>query len=1328
DHPVHLDKPAVHVSSHRSSSYHLTFHLHKHHSNEHYIKVSKIVIDVVYSLRADHEKIKSFFAGLKDSRKKIKFNGRGNAGLSSIGYMLHSVIRRGISLESVEHNSQPGTYIQAREERNSQLIVYGMMASMYDKSDSGDDVSAKDGVPAEDCVPTEVVISAESVDSADCVVVSAEVSVSADCSVPAGGAQIVFWTLRNQFDATVISLNSYKEAVKTFERQIKHYQNNQLAYEEKIRVLSYDLADKSNILEYKKKLINQASQENNSMTARTKQGLGFHNWIGDDDWGFGNSEFSVFTPDLDDIGAKPIYNRFDKVDHMKAVPPPMTGNYKPTSNASDDNEIVREYGKQTSETTEIKNFLRGVRNSNDSAFFDFSDRSSEPSPKDFSSFDSSMECSEPSTSDNDSQDSTSVKSTGSASEETRVTGSILGPTPFLLLPLISAEFPLLLISRATKMDSHNTYDKAKDRACSHTVVLKHVWNRDKLEDFVAIDGGEVTFGGGVGHITGKVTIRTKTMDFENVLYVKELDQFNLISVSLICDKKHRVLFTENECIVLSSSSSYLISWFYSLFQGDSTCLSFCLIDFYSQGHHHWLLAKASVDESNKWHRRLGHVNFKNMNKLMSIPGFFGYFFMEHKSEDIPSSSKILSNLVEKSVQPQGNVSSPVQTRSQLKEKKQSASAFMEPASVDQALNNPDWVEAMQEEMQQFKNQQVWVLVELPKGKRAIGTKWILKNKRDARGIVCRNKARLVAQGHRQEEGIDYTLTVFATRLLELRANQIYLAFSLIYGTFMVYQMDVKSAFLNGKIEEELWRAWYATLSSFLLRMDIDGEHDPDSLYKENANDIILVQVSPTTSNLLAVKRIFKYLKAFPKLGLWYPRDSPFHLEAFSDSDYAGATGDRNLLRWNVNILRESGYLLGHVKSKLSWLHLLVKQKYVEMIMLWLSIPTVLFLVSADLFADGIVGSSNFWQPPQSFPSDGMWHCCPTMMPMHLPSLRLLYDVLCAKMPRCKPLSTSMMIYNSGIADTLGYVPDQGGTVMPLLPTMLTIVDESVGQSSQEVPQMHPDPNPSTIDLPVSELPHATHLLLLHLLVPRWTRDRVQLLQLLLKATGGAPIFESPLGLTHVPQSLHLSVLTEKVSSLENALTDMKQTHGKVVIRLINKVKRLENKLKQRKRNVIVSDEDDEMVEPDADWDVFLDLARRSPTSGHVTPSMATTSKPLSEEEIEAALTLSAARAKQRSFHTMYTISGWLKLFVSAAVGIPAESSGLATSIPSPLFTTSTVVSTATVAHPSTSFAPSTVEKASSPLRDPTKGKGVAETTSHVPSSHERVRDQHAAII
>jgi len=73
---------------------------------------------------------------------------------------------------------------------------------------------------------------------------------------------------------------------------------------------------------------------------------------------------------------------------------------------------------------------------------------------------------------------------------------------------------------------------------------------------------------------------------------------------------------------------------------------------------------------------------------------------------------------------------------------------MEPTSVSQALADSSWLEAVQEDMLQFKNQQVWILVPLPDGKYAIGTKWILKNKRDARGIVVKNKARLVAQGFR----------------------------------------------------------------------------------------------------------------------------------------------------------------------------------------------------------------------------------------------------------------------------------------------------------------------------------------------------------------------------------------------------------------------------------------------------------------------------------------------------------------------------------------------------------------------------------------------------
>ncbi|GJX40605.1 putative ribonuclease H-like domain-containing protein [Tanacetum coccineum] len=175
----------------------------------------------------------------------------------------------------------------------------------------------------------------------------------------------------------------------------------------------------------------------------------------------------------------------------------------------------------------------------------------------------------------------------------------------------------------------------------------------------------------------------------------------------------------------------------------------------------------------------------------------------------------------------GDISSPVLTRGSLKKSKFGESALagyvhdqqrnnhtdylhclfacflsqLEPSSVAQALNDPDWVEAMQEEMQQFVHQEVWKLVPLPEGKTAIGTKWILKNKRDARGIVVRNKARLVAQGHRQEEGIDYD-EVFAP-VARIEAIRLFLAFASYMG-FMVYQMDVKSAFLYGEIDEEVY--------------------------------------------------------------------------------------------------------------------------------------------------------------------------------------------------------------------------------------------------------------------------------------------------------------------------------------------------------------------------------------------------------------------------------------------------------------------------------------------------------------------------------------------
>nr|GEU36719.1 hypothetical protein [Tanacetum cinerariifolium] len=106
-----------------------------------------------------------------------------------------------------------------------------------------------------------------------------------------------------------------------------------------------------------------------------------------------------------------------------------------------------------------------------------------------------------------------------------------------------------------------------------------------------------------------------------------------------------------------------------------------------------------------------------------------------------------------------------------------------------------------EELLQFKLQEVWILVDLPNKKRAIGTKWVFKNKKDERGIIIRNKPRLIAQGHIQEERINYD-EVFAP-VARIEATRLFLAYAS-FKDFMVYQMDVKSAFLYEKIEEEVY--------------------------------------------------------------------------------------------------------------------------------------------------------------------------------------------------------------------------------------------------------------------------------------------------------------------------------------------------------------------------------------------------------------------------------------------------------------------------------------------------------------------------------------------
>ncbi|GJT26610.1 putative ribonuclease H-like domain-containing protein [Tanacetum coccineum] len=153
-----------------------------------------------------------------------------------------------------------------------------------------------------------------------------------------------------------------------------------------------------------------------------------------------------------------------------------------------------------------------------------------------------------------------------------------------------------------------------DSGCSRHMT----GNMSYLSDFKEFDGGYVTFRGGAkgGKITGKGTLKTGKLDFEDVYFVKEL-QFNLFSVSQMCDKKNSVLFTDTGCFVLSpdfklaDESQVLLK-----VPRKNNMYSVDMKNIVPKESLTCLVAKATLDESMLWHRRLGHVNFKTINKLV----------------------------------------------------------------------------------------------------------------------------------------------------------------------------------------------------------------------------------------------------------------------------------------------------------------------------------------------------------------------------------------------------------------------------------------------------------------------------------------------------------------------------------------------------------------------------------------------------------------------------------------------------------------------------------------------------------------------------------------
>ncbi|KAK2428435.1 putative mitochondrial protein [Trifolium repens] len=151
----------------------------------------------------------------------------------------------------------------------------------------------------------------------------------------------------------------------------------------------------------------------------------------------------------------------------------------------------------------------------------------------------------------------------------------------------------------------------------------------------------------------------------------------------------------------------------------------------------------------------------------------------------------------------GNKNSPRKTRSNFTNEESlfGLVSLIEPKTTNEALSDDAWIVAMEEELNQFKRNDVWDLVPKPKHKNIIGTKWVYRNKLNEQGEVTRNKARLVAQGYSQQEGIDFTETYAPVARLE--AIRLLLSYAVNHD-ITLYQMDVKSAFLNGVISEEVY--------------------------------------------------------------------------------------------------------------------------------------------------------------------------------------------------------------------------------------------------------------------------------------------------------------------------------------------------------------------------------------------------------------------------------------------------------------------------------------------------------------------------------------------
>ncbi|GJW23927.1 putative ribonuclease H-like domain-containing protein [Tanacetum coccineum] len=432
---------------------------------------------------------------------------------------------------------------------------------------------------------------------------------------------VVDWTSHSEDEQENYALMAYTNSGSDTKAQLVTYQQNQLWYEEKIKFIKIDLDDKTDVLTYHKKLLAAAEKEKEELKTRLKKwqnsSKGLNKLL--------NSQMSVRDKaglGSSDTEDSPVNDKYAEGMHGPKQSKPSESDTRSSdfnsyeSNSSEETleslpePVVNEpkVAVQTNAARKVNTVKPIVNNVRPKTIFH---KTYSPVRRPFKRT-TTLKTNLVNQKINTARDKAVSVVGGIGKTAVKPSADCVWRPKRNYVNKFSKHNGG---SNSRKFDDPHKALKNKgivDSGCSRHMT----GNKAYLAEYQDYNGGPVAFGGSKGYITGKGKIKTRKLDFEDVSFVKELQQFNLFSVSQMCDKKNKVLFTDTKCLVLSpdfklpDENQVLLR-----VPRQNNMYSFNLENIVPTGLA-CLIAKATTDESNKWHRRLGHVNFKTLNKLV----------------------------------------------------------------------------------------------------------------------------------------------------------------------------------------------------------------------------------------------------------------------------------------------------------------------------------------------------------------------------------------------------------------------------------------------------------------------------------------------------------------------------------------------------------------------------------------------------------------------------------------------------------------------------------------------------------------------------------------